>query len=96
MNLDQKVPYLAQHNVDSGAFHLELPPPCPTQGFRSSSNSVRDCRLRATDRHTVRVKSPVGISSGYVANNGEPQKDYATMSRNARRRAIRKLRKQVR
>lgn len=106
MKLDQKSAFLAQHNVDSGSFYrfdpIKSAEDCglaPTQGFRASSNSVKDCRLSAATGIRPRVKSRVGITGGYVDDADRSVKvdsswahhraPRASTSKNARKRARR-------
>lgn len=72
----------------------------PTQGFRPASKSLKDCRLSANSRLTIRSSSAVGVTGGHVegasdptVNWGKPKSATRTMRRtgkNARKRAARK------
>lgn len=48
--------------------------------------SVKDCRLTDKKAPTIRSKTPVGLTSGYV---NESQKPLRKLSKNARRKARR-------
>jgi hypothetical protein len=56
-------------------------------GSYLSSQSTRDCRLRATERVVVRVKAPVGITGG--SNTGSLSKKKTTTGNNKRGKAER-------
>lgn len=96
--------------VDAGAFfrrdpiaHAEDAGAMPTQGFRPSSNSTRDCRLSADATIRVRVAPKARPCAGAVfdadtnldVNWGRKPKTSQkarkrTAGRNARKRAARK------
>jgi hypothetical protein len=65
MKLDQKVKYLAQHNVDSGAFHTDAmweacqPHQTPTMGLHSN-NVKRSYNGRQA------AKAGLGVSGGHI------------------------------
>ena len=66
MKLDQKVKFLAQHNVDSGAFHTDAmheamqPHQTPSMGLHSN-NVKRSYNGRQA------AKAGLGVSGGFVA-----------------------------
>lgn len=71
----------------------------PTQGFRPTSNSVKDCRLTAGTAIRPRSKSRVGVTGGYVEDADRKiavdaswaivKAPILKVGKNARKRALR-------
>lgn len=53
------------YTTDAGFWHPETPS-LPKNSGSLTLKSVKDCRLKATDRHIVRSKTDVRITGGYV------------------------------
>lgn len=87
MKLDQKIPYLAQHNVDSGAFvkldtmaEAMVAHQTPSMGL--NSRNVKRC-------HNGRkaAKAALGVTGGFVADSDVGQvKPHKGNSKHAMRR----------
>lgn len=68
MKLDQQVRYLAQHNVDSGAFHTdtmhEACQPHQTPSLGLTSNNVK-----RSHNGRKAAKAGLGVSGGFIAQS---------------------------
>ena len=87
MKLDQKVKFLAQHNVDSGAFHTDVMYEA-TQPHQTPSLGLHSNNVKRIYNGRKAAKAGLGVSGGFVAES-----DIATIptgkpinSKHARRR----------
>ena len=87
MKLDTKVKYLAQHNVDSGAFHTD-PMYDATIGHAVGATELHSNNVKRSYNGRKAAKASLSVSGGYVADSREPQKANV-LSKSARRRARR-------
>jgi hypothetical protein len=93
MQLDQKSRYLAQHNVDSGAFHTDTmheacqPHQTPSMGLHSSN-------VKRSHNGRKAAKAALGVTGGFVAES-----DVITIrgkgcgSKSSQKHALRRMRK---
>ena len=87
MKLDQKVAYLAQHNVDSGAFiacpiaNHEAPHQTPSMGLHSNN-------VKAPVNGRKAAKAGLGVSGGYMPGSMAAQLPNE-LTKSARKRAKR-------
>jgi hypothetical protein len=66
MQLDQKSRYLAQHNVDSGAFHTDtMHEAC--QPHQTPSMGLHSRNVKRSHNGRKAAKAGLGVSGGYVA-----------------------------
>lgn len=98
--------------VDRGFFYVKdrIAEACdagstPTQGFRPSSRSVKDARLTAGSRLTIRSSGSLGVTGGHVEGAKGERVEWgrdltmrktgslkpARIGKNARKRAARKI-----
>ena len=90
--------------VDRGFFYVKdaIAESCdagstPTQGFRPSSKSVKDCRLSSRSKVTMRSVTPAGITGGYV-EDAHDDRDirWGTDDRKAHRSMVRTIEREGR
>jgi len=66
MKLDTKIPYLAQHNVDSGAFHTDaMHEAC--QPHQTPANGLYSNNVKRAYNGRKAAKAALGVTGGRIA-----------------------------
>lgn len=81
MKIDPKVAYLAQHNVDSGAFHTD-PMHEALQPHQTPSMGLNSRNVKRNHNGRKAAKAQLGVTGGFVS--GGSAASPAQAARNAR------------